>query len=281
MTLSVTLLVLSAAVMHATWNAMVKAGGDKLVMQCLVISVPGFAVFVALPFVPLPAPASWPYLLASTIVHAIYYVTLLNSYRLGGLSQVYPIARGAAPLMIALGALLLAGETQSPVEWLGVAIASVGIMCLTAHGGTDRKSELKAIGFALATGVTIALYSLADGLGVRSAGDAMSYILWLLALEAIPMLAVGLWLRRGRIIRSFKPHLVTGSLGGAIAGLGYGIVIWAMGNAEMAHVSALRETSVILAALIGTLMLGEPFGWRRILAAALVAGGNALLHLGG
>ncbi|MGH6933486.1 MAG: EamA family transporter [Dongiaceae bacterium] len=281
MSVTVTMLVLSAAVMHATWNALVKAGGDKLVMQCLVISVPGFAVFLALPFVPLPAPASWPLLLLSTIAHGIYYVTLLNSYRLGGLSQVYPIARGAAPLLIAFGALFAAGETLTPLEWLGVVIASIGIMCLAAPTGADRRTELQAIGFALATGVTIALYSVADGLGVRRAGDSMSYILWLLALEAIPMLAVGFWMRRGRIVASFRPHLLKGTLGGIIAGLGYGIVIWAMGNAQMAHVSALRETSVILAALIGTLLLGEPFGRRRTLAAALVAGGNALLHIGG
>jgi drug/metabolite transporter (DMT)-like permease len=281
MSLTVTLLVLSAAVMHATWNALVKAGGDKLVMQCLVISIPGFAVFPVLPFVPLPAPASWPFLLISTLVHGVYYVTLLNSYRLGGLSQVYPIARGIAPLLIALGALVWAGESQSWLEWCGVAIASTGIMCLAAHVGTDRKTELKAIGFALATGVTIAGYSVADGLGVRSAGEPLSYILWLLALEAIPMMAVGFYLRRGRIAESFRPYLLNGGLGGVIAGMGYGIVIWAMGYAEMAHVSALRETSVILAALIGTLALGEPFGRRRVMAAALVAGGNALLHLAG
>jgi drug/metabolite transporter (DMT)-like permease len=281
MSLTVTLLVLSAAVMHATWNALLKAGGDKLVMQCLMVSIPGFAVIPVLPFVPLPAPASWPFLLISTAFHGVYYVTLLNSYRLGGLSQVYPIARGTAPILVALGALVWAGETQTWLEWCGVAIASAGIMCLTAHAGTDRTAEWKAIGFALATGVTIAGYSVADGLGVRSAGEPLSYILWFLALKAIPMLAVGLWMRRGNIVRSFRPCLLRGALGGAIATLGYGIVIWAMGHAQMAHVSALRETSVILAAVIGTLMLGEPFGRRRVLAAALVAGGNALLHLGG
>ncbi len=280
MTLAVTLLVLSAAVMHATWNALVKAGSDKVVMQCLVIFVSGLPALAALPFVPLPEPAAWPFLVLSTLIHGIYYVTLTNSYRLGGLSQVYPVARGAAPLMIALGAWAFAGEAMRPLEWLGVAIASAGIMSLAAPGRIARENgELKAIGFALATAVTIALYTLADGMGVRSVGEPMSYILWLLALESIPVLLVAMWLRRGRVAASFRPHLKPAIFGGLIAGLGYGIVIWAMASAPMAHVSALRETSVILAAAIGALFLGEPFGRRRILAAALVAGGNALLHL--
>jgi drug/metabolite transporter (DMT)-like permease len=280
MTILVTLLVLSAAVMHATWNACVKAGQDKVVMQCLVIFFSGLPAMLALPFVPLPEPAAWPFLVLSTLIHGIYYVTLVNSYRLGGLSQVYPIARGAAPLMIALGAWAFAGEAMQPIEWLGVLIASAGIMSLAAPSRLARENgELKAIGFALATSITIALYSLADGMGVRRVAEPLSYILWLLGIEAVPILLLVMWLRRGRIVASFRPHLKLGILGGLIAGLGYGIVIWAMGSAPMAHVSALRETSVILAAAIGTLFMGEPFGRRRILAAALVAGGNALLHI--
>jgi len=281
MSLFVTLLVLSAAVMHASWNALIKAGRDKVVMQCLVMFFAGAPLVPLLPFLPLPAPASWPFLALSLAVHGIYYVTLVNSYRFGALSQVYPIARGAAPLMIALGAWAFAGEAMSGVEWLGVIIASAGIMSLAAPGGMPREEELKAIGFALATSVTIALYSLADGIGVRHAGTATSYIVWLLAIDAFPVMLAGFWLRRGRIVESFRPHLKLAFLGGVLSALGYGIVIWAMGIAPMAHVSALRETSVILAAAIGTVLLGEPFGRRRILAAALVAGGNALLHIAG
>lgn len=274
----VTLLVLAAAAMHAVWNALVKAGNDKLVMQCLVMFFAGVPAIPFLAFLPLPAPAAWPFLALSLAVHAVYYVTLINAYRYGALSQVYPIARGAAPLMIALGAWAFAGEAMSGLEWLGIGIACAGIMSLAAPGGLPRDEEIKAIGFALATAITIALYSLADGIGVRRAGTALSYILWLLALDAIPVLLAGLWLRRGRVVASFRPHLALAAAGGLLSALGYGIVIWAMERAPLAHVSALRETSVILAAIIGATLMGEQFGRRRILAAVLVAGGNALLH---
>jgi drug/metabolite transporter (DMT)-like permease len=277
----ITLLVLAAAVMHASWNALIKAGNDKVVMQCLVMFFAGVPCLPFLLFIPLPAPASWPFLALSLAVHGVYYVTLVNAYRFGALSQVYPIARGAAPLMIALGAWAFADEQMSVLEWAGVIVASAGIMSLAAPGKLPREEELKAIGFALATSITIALYSLADGIGVRRAGESMSYILWLLALDAFPVMGVGLWLRRGRIVESFRPPMKRAIVGGLLSALGYGIVIWAMGRAPLAHVSALRETSVILAAIIGTALLGEPFGRRRILAAVLVAAGNGLLHIAG
>ena len=277
----VTLLVLLAAVMHASWNALVKANGDRLAMQALVIFFSSVPAAAALPFVPLPSVASLPFLLVSLIVHGFYYATLLGAYRHGDLSQVYPIARVAAPLMVALGAWAFAGEAMSWQGWLGVIIVSLAIMSLAAPGRLRHERELSSIGFALATGVTIALYSLADGMGVRRAGNDFSYILWLLAIEGLPLLLVSLWLRRGRIRASFVPALPKGIGGGILAGLGYGIVIWAMGRAPMAHVSALRETSVILAAVIGTALLREPFGLRRIMASGLIVAGSALLHLAG
>src|SRR5262249_54602526 len=260
---------------------LIRPGGDRVLLLCLLMFFAARPLVPLLPFLPLPAPASWPFLALSLAVHGVYYVTLVNSYRFGALSQVYPIARGAAPLMIALGAWAFAGEAMTGWEWLGIIIASTGIMSLAAPGTMPREEEIKAIGFALATSITIALYSLADGIGVRRAGNDLSYILWLLTLDAFPVLFAALWLRRGRVIASFRPHLKLAFVGGVLSALGYGIVIWAMGVAPMAHVSALRETSVILAAAIGTMLLGEPFGRRRILAAALVAAGNALLHVAG
>ena len=144
----ITLIVLAAAVMHASWNALIKAGNDKVVMQCLVMFFAGLPCLPVLAFVPLPAPASRPFLALSLAVHGVYYVTLINAYRFGALSQVYPIARGAAPLMIALGAWAFAGEAMSPLEWAGVIVASAGIMSLAAPGKLPREEELKAIGFA-------------------------------------------------------------------------------------------------------------------------------------
>lgn len=278
MTLTVTLLVLSAAVMHATWNAFVKAGNDKAVMQCLVIFFGGIPGLIILPFVPLPDPACWPYLVGSVLAHSVYYFTLVEAYRFGALSQTYPIARGSAPLLIAIAGLLVANEHLNGGEWLGLVIACAGLISLA---GIPKAGEGRSILFAFATSLGIACYSVLDGLGVRSTANGLSYITWLLALEMIPVGLAFLWLRRGRAMASLKQNFKRGLFGGIIAGIGYGIVIWAMDFAPMAHVSALRETSVILAALIGTLVLHEPFGPRRIAAAALVAAGNALLHLAG
>ena len=278
MTLTVTLLVLSAAVMHATWNAFVKAGNDKAVMQCLVIFFGGIPGLIILPFVPLPDPACWPYLVGSVLAHSVYYFTLVEAYRFGALSQTYPIARGSAPLLIAIASLVIANEHLNGGEWLGLIIACAGLISLA---GIPKAGEGRSILFAFATSLGIACYSVLDGLGVRSTANGLSYITWLLALEMIPVGLAFLWLRRGRAMASLKQNFKRGLFGGIIAGIGYGIVIWAMDFAPMAHVSALRETSVILAALIGTLVLHEPFGPRRIAAAALVAAGNALLHLAG
>ena len=280
-------LVLLAALFHASWNALVKSGGDKLVMQTFVICTPGAVSLLFLPFVPLPDPASWPYLAASVGIHLIYFGFLVYAYRHGDLSQVYPIARGAAPALVAVMAWLLAGETLSAQEILGLAIVSLGIISLSRLArllfGQDRPrdGEVKAIVFALLSATTIGSYSLADGIGVRQAGSEISYILWLLFLEAPLLLAYTLWRRRGRIAESFRPYWVRGIGGGLVAGLAYGIVIWAMSAAPLAHVVALRETSVIIAAYIGTRMMGEPFGKTRMAAAVLVAGGAILLNVAG
>jgi drug/metabolite transporter (DMT)-like permease len=273
---TVALLVLAAAAMHATWNAFVKTGNDKATMQCLVIFFAGLPALMALPFLPLPHAAAWPYLIASAAAHSIYYYTLVEAYRHGALSQTYPIARGSAPLLIAVFALTAASEILSGGEWLGLAVACAGLISLA---GIPRAGEGRSVLFALATALGIACYSLLDGLGVRSTAEELSYIAWLLALEMAPVALAFLWLRRGRVAVSLRENLGRGLLGGLIAGLGYGIVIWAMAHAPLAHVSALRETSVILAAIIGTLLLREPFGPRRIAAAALVAAGNGMLHL--
>ena len=275
-------LVLLAAVLHATWNAFVKTGGDRLVVIALAMAAPAPFCALALPFVPVPAAAAWPFLVASIVIHTVYYATLLNAYRHGDLSQVYPIARGTAPPLVALGAWVLAGERLNVQELAGVLVVSAGIVSLAwrRRGTIRRDGEVGAIGFALMTSTAIGLYSVTDGLGVRSAGSAASYILWLFALEGLPILAFALWRRRADIAGAFAPNLKTGIGAGVISSLAYGIVIWAMSLAPMAHVAALRETSVIMAAAIGAVLLKEPFGGHRITAAAVVAGGAVLLQMG-
>ena len=279
--LGVLMLVLLAAALHASWNALVKAGGDRLVMTTLVMIGPAPVCAIALFFLPTLQAAAWPFLFASALIHYAYYALMIAAYNHGDLSQVYPIQRGTAPALVALAAWIFAGEALRPAEILGVAIVSVGIMSLAwRRNGARLPAESRAIVFALLNGVAIASYLIADGMGVRRAGEPLTYICWLFVLESVPMLAVTLWLRRGRISAAFAPHWKNGLFGGTIAAISYGIAIWAMSLGPMAHIVALRETSVIFGAALGTLVLKESFGRQRIFAAVLVAGGAILLNAG-
>lgn len=276
----VLLLVLLAAASHATWNAFVKAGADKLVSLCLVIFTTSLPALAALPFLPIPAAAAWPYLIVSALVHYLYYAFLVTAYRHGDLSLTYPIARGSAPLLVALGAWLLAGEGLSVWRWLGVLIVSFGIMSLAnPRGLTARAGESRAVVFAGLTGLTIAGYSLADGMGVRTAGSELAYIAWLFVLSGLPMPLVIGWCRGRASVPLIKAHLKIGLIGGLVSGFAYSVVIWAMSAAPIAMVVSLRETSVLIAAAIGSLFLKEPFGARRIAAAAVIVAGAALMNL--
>ncbi len=278
----IVLLVLLAAVSHATWNAFVKAGSDKLVSLCLVIFTTSLPALFALPFLPLPAAGAWPFLIGSALVHYVYYAVLVAAYRHGDLSLAYPIARGSAPILVAAGAWFFAGEDLAAWKWIGVLTVSVGIMSLASPGRARAgDGEAKAIVFALLTGLTIAAYSLADGLGVRLSGHAFAYIAWLFVFSGLPMPFFIRW-RRGRESAGLvRAHLKIGIFGGLISGLAYGIVIWSMSVAPIAMVVSLRETSVLIAAAIGSLFLKESFGPRRIAAATVIVAGAALMNLAG
>jgi len=270
-------LVLLAAVLHAAWNALVKSG-DALLRMALVHAM---ASLCALPLVLVsatPEPASWPFLLASIAVHQAYYAFLVLGYQVGDLSQIYPIARGSAPLLVAVGAFVFAGETLSVMGMVAVLLICAAILSLAFAGGR-RSGPAMPVLFALATGVTIAGYTLIDGLGGRLAGDVTGYIAWLFVLEGIPLTLFAVARRRREVWPVVRGDLLTGALGGAFAFAAYGVVIWAMSLTPMTYVSALRETSVILAALIGTRLLREPLGARRIGAATVVAMGVVLLQV--
>lgn len=291
-------LVLAAAVLHASWNALVKAGGDRLAVLALVNLSPAVVTVPALFFLP---PMSWeaaPWLALSTACHFVYYGALLSAYRYGDLSQVYPIARGSAPALVALGAWLLAGEALGALELGALALLSSGLMALAwrprraapavagrgailaENGGKPTEPDRRAVLFALLTGFSIAGYSVADGIGVRASGSAFAYIAWLFTVDCLPLLLFMLWRRRGRVLQSIGRSWRAGLAGGLIAALAYGTVIWAMNRSAMAQVVALRETSVLFATLIGTLLLAEPFGRRRLAAAAVIVAGAILLQLG-
>jgi drug/metabolite transporter (DMT)-like permease len=272
-------LVLLAAILHASWNAMAKSGGTPQFSIASYRLISGLCCLPLLLLFPLPLAASWPMLLASAIIHTAYYGTLSMSYRSGDLSQVYPLFRGLAPVLVVLGAALFANEYLPSGAMIGIGLVSAGLISITFAGGAGGKIPAAALRWGLATSVLIAAYTVADGIGVRAAGNPFSYIIWLFVLEPIP---IGLWLlardRAGWFgyMRAKPGKITAGALAAATA---YAMVIYAMGVAPMAMVSSLRETSVIFAALIGTLMFREPFGRQRIIAAILVCVGVMLIKI--
>jgi drug/metabolite transporter (DMT)-like permease len=252
--------------------------GDRLLTTATVIGTGSLLGALLVPFVPPPAPPSWGFLALSVLVHNVYYAFLLQSYRLGDLSQVYPIARGTAPLVVALAAWPLAREPLAPASLAGVLLVTLGIASLAGGRRPTARGD-RAVLWALATGVLIAAFTLVDGLGVRRAGSAVGFVVWLEALVGLPLVAVAAVRRRARLRPFLRRNGLQGAAGGVMAAGAYGLIVWAYSRGALAPVAALRETSVVLAALIGTLALGEPFGRRRALAAAIVAAGAVLLNL--
>lgn len=279
--LHLVLLILAAAFMHAVWNAMVKTSGDRYLTLTAVIGVGSLLCVPAAFVVDLPSPTTWVYLGVSFFIHQAYFALLIQAYRFGDLSQVYPLARGLGPLLVTIFAIGIAGEWPGPFGALGIVLVSGGLASLSFAGRVKREHDSKALFYAVATGIIVACYTLADGLGVRSAGSSLSYIVWLMVIHGIPMVIGALTVRR----RDLRPFLKTRwkiGLGGGMLALGaYGIAIYALGQGAMGHVAALRETSVLFGALIGTLRLSEPFGPKRILAAAAIMAGLVLLQIGG
>jgi drug/metabolite transporter (DMT)-like permease len=272
-------LVLLAAFLHAAWNALVKAGHDRLVVLTL---ANGTGVLIALamtPFVPLPLPASWPFLAASIALHTGYYFFLIRAYRVGDLSHVYPMARGLSPILVAILAAIFAHEIPPPWGMVGVVLACSGIMSLACEGGFPWRGDRRPLAYAAGTAVFIAAYTLADGMAVRRAGEAISYIVWLMFLDGIPILCFTAYVRRRQLGAALSANWRAGCVTGTLQFGAYALVIWAMSVGSMASVSALRETSVIFAAFIGAVMLKERVGWLRIAAAILVALGIVLMRV--
>lgn len=271
-------LVLLAALLHASWNALVKSGTDRQSSMALV-GLAGMPVGLLLVLISGPmAQEAWLWLVASTLVHCVYYTGLLKAYRYGDLSQVYPIARGLGPLTVALSSGFVFGEALAARELLGVGIVSLGIASLAFGGRRTPLENRHALAFAVLTGLSIAAYTIIDARGVRSAGDPIAYIGWLNLLEG-PWVALYAYATRGRaFVTAARLDWKRGLAGGVIAATGYGIAMWAFSHSGAAHVAALREISVIFAAIIGAVLLGEGFGWRRIIAAVLVAGGLILMN---
>lgn len=265
--------------MHATWNAIVKSAGDRALTLAAVAAMHAIGGLLLIAVSDPPGTASWSMIAVSTIVHYAYYILLFQAYRLGDLSQVYPISRGLAPALVAFGAYMVIGETLSPLGWAGLAAICAGIGILALQRGA-ADADPRAIGIATLLGLTIAAYSVADGLGVRWSGSPTGYMGWLFLLEAPVVLAV----LGPRVVR--RHHIdwkvfAFGLIGGFLSVTAYGMVLYAKTIAHIGAVSAVRESSVIIAALIGVVFFGER-PWRgRIVAAAVVVCGVVLLAVSG
>jgi drug/metabolite transporter (DMT)-like permease len=277
--LHLTLLVLLAAAMHASWNTLVKRSRDRLAELSIVNFFSAIVAVIALPWVGVPDPASWVFILASIFIHTGYYYLLIQSYRFGDLSHVYPLARGVSPLAVALLSVVFVGEILNASQLAGVLLISVSVASLALHGYWRGRRELKTVALAVGTGLTIAAYTLTDGMGVRASGNPLAYIAWVFVLDCLPLIVTALVLRRGRLRPILQAQWRTGALGGVLALGAYGLVIYALSLGTMASVAALRETGVVMAAVIGSTLLGEPFGKQRILAAIGVVAGVITLRL--
>jgi drug/metabolite transporter (DMT)-like permease len=274
------LAVLFAALCHAGWNALIKVGLDPLSTTTLIAIGSATVSLICLPIAGLPAQAAWPWLLASIVIHVFYFAALIESYRTGDLGQVYPIARGSAPLMTAGAATVFVGEPLSALGWSGIVALAAGVILLSARGGRElAEIDRRAVGFALATALTICAYSVVDGIGVRASLNPQAYVLWLLFGNALLLVPYARW-RGGRsVLPAMRRFWRRGLLGGALQVFAYGTVLWAMTLAPIAIVATLRETSVLFGALIAVVVLKEPLRAVRIGAALLIVAGLVLIRL--
>ncbi len=277
---SVFLAVLFAAACHAGWNALIKVGLDPLSTTTLISVGSGVVALAFAPWTGMPALAAWPWLLASVVIHLVYFASLIESYRTGDLGQVYPIARGSAPLMTAAVTSIFVGEKLSALGWTGIVALVAGVLLLSVRGGRQlAEVDRRAIGFALFTALTICAYSVVDGIGARLSANPNAYSVWLFIGIAVVMVPYALY-RDGRdVIPAMRRFWLRGFVGGALQVLSYGIAIWAMTAAPIAIVATLRETSVLFGAAIAVVVLKEPLRAVRVVAACLIVCGLVLIRV--
>jgi drug/metabolite transporter (DMT)-like permease len=272
--------VLFAALCHAGWNAAVKRGLDPLATTILMSIGAALIGAAMLPFTGWPAAAAWPWVIASVLIHIVYFAALIESYAAGDMGLVYPLARGSAPLLTAIGAAVWLQEHIGLFGWLGIAVLAAGVLLLSLRGSRDlAKLDQRAIRFALLTAVTICAYTLVDGVGARAAGNAHAYTAAMFAGIGMAM-AIYALARRGRgVFALMMQHWRLGAGGGVMQVTSYGIAIWAMTVAPIALVGALRETSVLFGTILAVVFLKEPLLMPRIAAALMIVCGLVMIRL--
>jgi drug/metabolite transporter (DMT)-like permease len=278
MSLTVFLAVITAALLHATWNALVKGGADKRLNMAGVVIGHIPPALLVLYFVPAPDPASYPYLLAGMVLHFGYQMFLLASYKIGDLTQVYPIARGVAPLLVASVSIIFLGVNLSGTEMLAIAFIALGILSIALVRGADGLRNTKAAGMALITGCFIASYSLVDGTGARLAGPALGFYAWLGIANSI-VFAIYLGVTTPKILSDlFSKGRMVFWVGGTASFAAYSLVIWSFTQAPIALVTALRETSIIFALFLGVGLMGERLSLAKVFSTMVTLCGVALLR---
>lgn len=275
MSLTLFLVVLFAGLLHASWNAIVKRGSDTLLTTILVTGAAALISALLLPWVAAPHPRSWPWLAASTVLQAAYYVLVARTYRMTDMSAAYPLMRGCAPIVVAVVAALLLGEHLAAGAWMGIVLVCGGILCM-AHG-IQRQHLWRPL---LNAGV-IATYTLVDAYGARQSGSALGYTLWLFLLSGLPLPIWALWARSPRLVGYARANWHYGLVGGIGTLTSYGLALWAMTQAPVAMVSALRETSIVFAVIISAFVLRERVRRQRWLAAGLIVVGVGVLRFAG
>lgn len=271
--------VIAAAAMHAGWNAFVKVRLDPLLAMVLITGFSAVLAAPALPFTGWPARESWPWLAASVLLHLGYYIALTEGYRRAEMSQIYPLARGGAPMLTALLGITFFGEVLVPVQGLAIVILGFGIMLISlASRRPGHGVDWTAIGFAAASAILICGYTLVDGHGARAAGSPHAYSAALFVLEGVPLLGYVVWTRGPAAFAVMRPYIWQGMAGGALSLGAYWIAIWAMTRAPIPLVAAARESSVLFAAAIAYFWLGERLVWPRIAACVLIVVSLVLLR---
>ena len=278
MTPAIALAVLFSALLHAIWNSLAHAVGDRLVGFALIGVVESMCGGLMVLVAGLPPAGAWPYIVASAALHVVYNLLLLASYQLGEFSQMYPLARGTSPWLVALVSVVVLGHALPMGQVVGILAISGGLIGLVLAGGMPRRKDLPALLAALLTGVTIAAYTVVDGGGVMQA-PLLAYIGWMFFLQGPPMAVLAAVRRRGQLAVALRACAVSGIAGGLTSMAAYAIVLWAQTSGALAPIAALRESSIVFGALIGAVFLGERLGGRRALAAGVVLAGVLLLSL--
>lgn len=273
--------VLAAAAMHAGWNAFLKLRIEPFLAMTLVAAGAGAVGLPGLVAFGFPRAEAWPWLIASLFLHLGYYVALSEAYSRADMSQIYPVARGGAPLVTAFASVALLGESLSLPQGFGIAALGCGVMLISLLGRRKgARFDPAALGFAGLTALTITGYTLVDGVGARVAGDPHAYSATLFVIDGVPMVLFALWRRGVAGLAPMRPYLLHGLAGGAMSLGSYWIAIWAMTVAAIPLVAAVRESSVLFAALIAVLILKEPLQWGRAVAAVTIVGALALMRMG-